>query len=156
MLSCMKRILISALVASLASAVSADTVLEAWTADRTQIFDAADITPADFIWQARPLVVFAQSPLDPMFIEQLDLLSDGIQEMAERDVIVIVDTDPANPSALRTALRPRAFMLTLVGKDGRTALRKPAPWDIRELSRAIDKIPMRQQEIIDDRALRTE
>ena len=96
------------------------------------------------------------SPLDPMFIEQLDLLRDGIEEMVERDVIVIVDTDPANPSALRTALRPRAFMLTLVGKDGRTALRKPAPWDIRELSRAIDKIPMRQQEIIDHRALRNE
>lgn len=147
----MKRILISALVASLVSAVSADAVLDSWTDDRTQIFDAADITPSDFIWQARPLVVFAQSPLDPAFIEQMDLLTDRIDEMAERDVIIITDTDPQNPSALRTALRPRAFMLTLIGKDGRTALRKPAPWDVRELSRTIDKMPMRQQEIIDRR-----
>ena len=151
MLVGMKCILISALVASLASAVSADTVLEAWNADRTQIFDAADIDPSDFVWQARPLVVFAQSPLDPLFIEQIELLENRIEDMAERDVIVIIDTDPQNPSALRTALRPRAFMLTLIGKDGRTALRKPAPWDIRELSRTIDKIPMRQQEIIDRR-----
>lgn len=152
----MKCILISALVASLASAVSADTVLEAWDADRTQIFDAGDITPADFVWQARPLVVFAQSPLDPLFIEQIELLQDRIEDLAERDIIVITDTDPQNPSALRTALRPRAFMLTLIGKDGRTALRKPAPWDVRELSRTIDKIPMRQQEIIERRKLRNE
>ncbi|MFT5065865.1 MAG: hypothetical protein ACJAWC_000628 [Yoonia sp.] len=152
----MKRILISALVATLASAVSADTVLEAWDADRTQIFDAADINPSDFVWQVRPLVVFAQSPLDPLFIEQLDLLQSRIEELAERDIIIITDTDPQNPSALRTALRPRAFMLTLIGKDGRTAMRKPAPYDVRELSRTIDKMPMRQQEIIDRRKLNLE
>lgn len=150
-LKIMKRILISALVASLASAASAQTVLERWTLDKTQIFNAADITPDDFIWLARPLVVFAQSPLDPLFIEQITLLQDRSDALAERDVIVIVDTDPQNPSALRTALRPRAFMLTLIAKDGRTALRKPAPWDVRELSRSIDKMPMRQQEIIDRR-----
>ena len=149
----MKCILISALVASLASAVSADTMFKAWNTDRTQIFDAADIDPLDFVWQARPLVVFAQSPLDPLFIEQLDLLKDRIEELAERDIIVITDTDPTNPSALRTALRPRAFMLTLISKDGRTAFRKPAPLDVRELSRSIDKMPMRQQEIIDRRTL---
>jgi hypothetical protein len=152
----MKRILISALVATLASAVSADTVLEAWDADRTQIFDAADINPSDFVWQVRPLVVFAQSQLDPLFIEQLDLLQSRIEELAERDIIIITDTDPQNPSALRTALRPRAFMLTLIGKDGRTAMRKPAPYDVRELSRTIDKMPMRQQEIIDRRKLNLE
>ncbi|MFT6118356.1 MAG: hypothetical protein ACJAXK_000287 [Yoonia sp.] len=138
----MKRILISALVATLASAVSADTVLEAWDADRTQIFDAADINPSDFVW--------------PLFIEQLDLLQSRIEELAERDIIIITDTDPQNPSALRTALRPRAFMLTLIGKDGRTAMRKPAPYDVRELSRTIDKMPMRQQEIIDRRKLNLE
>jgi len=150
----MKRFLISALVATWASAGAADeTVLDRWDADRTQIFAATDIVPADFVWQARPLVVFAQSPLDPQFIQQMDLLQDRIAEMAERDVIIITDTDPDTPSALRTALRPRAFMLALIGKDGRTALRKPAPWDVRELSRSIDKMPLRQQEIRDRRVV---
>ncbi|MEO0922698.1 MAG: DUF4174 domain-containing protein, partial [Pseudomonadota bacterium] len=42
-------------------------------------------------------------------------------------------------------------MLALVGKDGTIKLRKPVPWDVRELSRVIDKMPMRQQEVRDRR-----
>jgi hypothetical protein len=34
-----------------------------------------------------------------------------------------------------------------MGKDGQIKLRKPFPWDARELSRSIDKMPMRQQEM---------
>ena len=62
-------------------------------------------------------------------------------------MIIITDTDPAARSPLRQELRPRGFGLVLVGKDGRVALRKPAPWDVRELTRSIDKMPLRQQEI---------
>ena len=32
-------------------------------------------------------------------------------------------------------------------KDGQVKLRKPFPWDVREISRAIDKFPLRRQEI---------
>lgn len=149
----MRHLLISAVFVTLAGVASAQTALEAWQEDRTQIFDAADIDPEQFIWMARPIVVFAQSPNDPLFIQQLDLLISRIDELAERDVIVITDTDPDTPSALRTALRPRAFMLAIISKDGRTALRKPAPWDVREISRSIDKMPLRQQEIRDRRVV---
>ncbi len=149
----MKRILITAFAAIFATTAVAESTLATWNIDRTQVFDAADITPDDFVWQARPLVVFAQSPLDPLFIQQMDLLNDRIEELALRDVIIITDTDPNEPSALRQSLRPRAFMLALIGKDGRTALRKPAPWDVRELSRSIDKMPLRQQEIRDRRVI---
>ena len=38
-------------------------------------------------------------------------------------------------------------MLTLVGKDGNIKLRKPFPWSVREISRSIDKMPMRLREI---------
>lgn len=148
----MKAILLSAVLASLTSVASAQTTLEAWQSDRTQIFDAADVTAEDFVWLARLIVVFAQSPNDPQFIQQMALLTERIDELAERDVIVIADTLPEPPSALRTSLRPRAFMLVIVGKDGRTALRKPAPWDVREISRSIDKMPLRQQEIRDRHA----
>ena len=49
----------------------------------------------------------------------------------------------------RRKFRPRGFMLTLIGKDGEVELRKPFPWDVREISRSIDKMPLRQQEIRD-------
>jgi len=103
------------------------------------------------IWEVRPLVVFAQSPNDPQFQQQMDLLAERAEDLALRDIMIITDTDPAARSDARLALRPRAFMLALIGKDGQTKLRKPAPWDVRELSRSIDKMPLRQQEIRDRR-----
>lgn len=104
-----------------------------------------------FLWTNRPIVVFADSPADPRFIEQLELLEDQIEALRARDVVVLTDTDPSANSALRTDLRPRGYMMVLIGKDGGVKLRKPFPWDVRELSRVIDKMPMRQQEIRDRR-----
>ena len=144
---------IAALFASTATAQDAIAPLDAWQVDRTVVFEGTDIVLDDFIWQARPLIVFADSPFDPLFIQQMELLAARVDELAERDVIVITDTDPSVLSDLRRTLRPRAFMLTLIGKDGQIKLRKPAPWDVRELSRSIDKTPLRQQEIRDRRVI---
>lgn len=131
----------------------ATTVLERWEEDRTQVFDAAEISKDDLQWVARPLVVFADTPNDPRFQQQMDRLLADLDDLAERDVIIITDTDPSAETELRTALRPRGYMMALIGKDGRVALRKPAPWSVRELSRSIDKMPLRQQEIADRRVL---
>jgi hypothetical protein len=138
--------------ASLAFAENgADKVAE-WQADRTLILDAADVSLADFQWIARPVVVFADTPADPRFQQQMTYLRSRPTDLAARDVVVIVDTDPAARSAVRTQLRPRGFMLALLSKDGSVFQRKPAPWDVREISRAIDKLPQRQQEIRDGTA----
>lgn len=139
---------------ALATSLEDDT-LTRWTDDHTIVFDAAEVTLDDFIWTARPIVVFANSENDPQFQRQMDLLLDRVDELAERDVVIITDTDPKTLSDVRRQLRPRGFMLALVGKDGQIKLRKPAPWDVRELSRSIDKMPMRQQEIRDRRVVPT-
>lgn len=102
---------------------------------------------ADFQWTHRPVVVFADSPEDPRFHEQMERLLQGAEALQERDVVVLTDTDPAAKSALRKKLRPRGFMLVLVGKDGGVKLRKPHPWTVRELSRTIDKFPERLREV---------
>ena len=60
---------------------------------------------------------------------------------------MIVDSDPAGAGALRRALRPRGFGVVLVDKDGRVALRRPAPLTPREIARAIDRSPIRQEEL---------
>ena len=131
----------------------------AWAADAVeddvptleeQLFrpaEGADLN--DFLWTNRPVIVFADSEADPRYRQQMELLSERMPDLLERDVIVIVDTDPAAQSSLRTRLRPRGFMFVLIGKDGNVYLRKPFPWDVRELSRSIDKMPMRQQELRD-------
>lgn len=127
------------------------TAFERWEEDHTLVFDASEVSKAELQWIARPLVIFADTPNDPRFQQQMDLVLDGLDDLAERDVIVITDTDPEAATEWRTALRPRGYMMALLAKDGRVALRKPAPWSVRELSRSIDKMPLRQQEISDRR-----
>ena len=127
--------------------------LEMWEADRTQILDSAGVSLADFQWIARPIVVFADTPADPRFRQQMDLIESRIEELAIRDVVVIVDTDPDAMTSVRTQLRPRGFMLAMLTKEGTVFQRKPSPWDVREITRAIDKLPQRQQEIRDGTAI---
>jgi hypothetical protein len=102
---------------------------------------------SEFQWEKRPILVFADSENDPAFIEQMDLLRERVDDLLVRDVIVLTDTDPAARNPLRLRMRPHGFMLVLVGKDGQVELRKPLPWSVREISRSIDKMPMRQREI---------
>lgn len=119
----------------------------AWQAEPAQFFEAESIDLDALRWVARPIVVFADTPADPRFQEQMELLEARVGELVERDVIVITDADPSAASDVRRKLRPRGFMVALIGKDGGVKLRKPFPWNVREFSRSIDKMPMRQDEI---------
>lgn len=106
------------------------------------------VSPLDaLVWLKRPVVIFADTPNDPRFKRQMELLAEHPEELEERDVVIMTDTNPAANGPLREALHPRDFMLVLIAKDGKVNLRKPTPWSVRELSRAIDKMPMRQDEI---------
>lgn len=118
-----------------------------WEADPLRVFDATEIDLDVFQWRARPVVVFANSAFDPAFSEQMEYLLEEPDRLIDRDVVIVVDTDPDGRSEVRQRLRPRGFMLVLIGKDGEVELRKPQPWTAREVSRSIDKMPMRKQEL---------
>lgn len=108
---------------------------------------AGDSDLSEFLWTNRIIVVFADTPNDPRFHEQVQWLKDGMEMLLERDVVILTDSDPAARSAVRQKLRPRGFAMVLVGKDGGVKLRKPRPWTVREITRTIDKTPLREQEI---------
>ena len=111
------------------------------------VLDAADTTLEDHLWVSRPIVIFADTPRDPRFQDQLDMLLARPEPLIERDVIVILDADPDARSEVRLALRPRGFSMVILQRDGRVALRKPTPWDVREIMRAIDNLPLRLEEL---------
>lgn len=141
----MKRLIPLVITALFAAAASAQSAQDA---DANILFKTADMENlSEFRWKKRPVMVFADSADDPAFVEQLALLHARSEELIERDVVVLTDTDPDARHPLRLMMRPRGFMLVLVGKDGGNRLRKPFPWDVREISRSIDKMPMRQREI---------
>lgn len=148
----MLRTIITSFLVLTAGALSADEAAE--TSETTQpeiIFSGDSVDLSEFVWINRPLVVFADSPADPRFIQQMEFLNEGLDELRERDVVILTDSDRNSGSDLRDKLHPRGFMLVLIGKDGTIFLRKPLPWDVREITRVIDKMPMRQQEIRDRR-----
>lgn len=111
------------------------------------VIDAAEVTLEDFLWVARPIVIFADTPRDPRFQDQIDLLLERPDPLIERDVVVIIDADPDAETEVRQALRPRGFSMVIIQRDGDVALRKPSPWDVRSIIRAIDNLPMRIEEM---------
>lgn len=141
----------SPLTAQEAGGTDGVSTAEATVTEVPLIRDGRDADLDAFKWTARPIVVFADSAEDPAYQRQIALLNARADDLRERDVVVLVDTHPEDRSALRLKLRPRGFMLALIGKDGGVKLRKPLPWDVREISRVIDKMPMRQQEVRDRR-----
>jgi len=110
---------------------------------------ASEVVEADFLFLRRPVIVFADTPNDPAFIRQMELLSRYHAELAARDVILITDTDPAAQTTLRKRLRPRGFALVLMDKDWKSTIRKPLPWDGREVVNAIDKMPIARAEALE-------
>lgn len=135
----------------LAVVIAAFLALPAGAQDDMQVIldvrVAETVTLDDFLWVNRLIVVFADTDRDPKFREQMELLAERPEELALRDVVIIIDTDPAARSDIRRELRPRGFGFVFVDKDGVIKLRKPAPWHVREIIRSIDKTELRQQEI---------
>lgn len=148
----MKRILAFVILALIPfAALAADPVQP----PDTQIIRPAGNTElGEFLWTHRPIVVFADSPADPRFGEQIDRLREDLNMMVERDVVVLTDTNPADASPVRQKLRPRGFMLVLIDKDGGIKLRKPFPQSVREITRTIDKTASRQREVEERRGQR--
>ena len=113
------------------------------------VIDARGVTLAEFQWIKRPVLVFADSPNDPSFRRQIELIEADSAQLAEYDVVVIADADPAAHSLLRERFRPRGFGLILLDKDGQVKIRKPLPWHVREITNAIDKFPLTREEMLE-------
>lgn len=110
----------------------------------------ADETPAptleDLSGQSRAVVVFADTPDDPKFVQQIRWLDAEPEPLEDRRVVVLTDTDPAAKGPLRQRLRPTDFGLVLIDLDGTIAQRRPMPTSVRELVNFIDRMPSRRLE----------
>ena len=113
------------------------------------VLPADALDPGQYLWKNRLVVVFADTDADPAFAEQMRFMADDPGALSERNVLVVTDTAPAPPSPLRAKLRPHGFSLVWIDKDGAVKLRKASPWTVREITHAIDKTPLRLQEVQD-------
>lgn len=99
-------------------------------------------------WEARPVLIFAPSAEHPDFKDQVAELRDARAGLMERDMVVLLDTDPDAHGKLRSGLAVDGFEIVLVGKDGSVKLREGQPLTARTLFETIDAMPMRQREIV--------
>lgn len=116
-------------------------------AQTIDILSAAEVTPDSLLFRRRAVVVFADTPADPAFVQQMQALDSQAAPLAARNVVVISDSDPAQDSVWRRTFNPHGFSLVLIDEDGQIKQRKPQPWDVREIARAIDKFPSRIEEL---------
>ena len=139
---------ITKIVLACGAALSALTLSQAQAADRVGEALAPDMATLErYRWQARPVLIFAPSPEDPSYraaTAQLAALRDGL---AERDIVVLVDTDPDAGGALRDRLGAEGFEMLLVGKDGGVKMRAGEVIAPETLFATIDRMPMRQREM---------
>lgn len=112
-------------------------------------YEAAEVQLDQFLWLKRPIVIIANTPADPSFARQVAYIEEVAEQMIERDVVVILDTDPTAETDARQRLRPRGFMLAIVGKDGEIKWRRPSPRSGREIVQTIDKFPLRREEMLE-------
>jgi hypothetical protein len=111
-------------------------------------------------WKNRLLLVFAPSPENQRYQEQLEHLNND-DELAERELMLfhLFESDSGFAGETRLSeedvtqlqetfkIEPRAFTVILVGKDGIEKERWTNPVKSENLFGLIDDMPMRQQEM---------
>ncbi|MGI4883840.1 MAG: DUF4174 domain-containing protein [Janthinobacterium lividum] len=100
----------------------------------------------------RLLLVGAPTAKHPAFKRQKELLAAAAGQLQERDIRVLdVFYDQLNSAdrqlAQRLGLRPPAFGVVLVGKDGGAKRTSAVPLMPDDLFGTVDKMPMRRQEM---------
>lgn len=100
-------------------------------------------------WEKRPVLLFAPSATDAAYQQQMALFDAARNALADRDIVVLSDTDPRSPSYLRQGFQPGGFKLVLVGKDGGVKLEQDSVLAPDALFAVIDRMPMRRREMAD-------
>jgi hypothetical protein len=140
------RLALAALVASAA------LTLGAGSASATEL--------SDYLWQRRPLLLFAPTASDPRLAETLSRIDASRCDFAARDMVVgqvvaegtstldghVIDADEAQRLLKQYAIEPDAFTALLIGKDGGEKLRVGGVPELSSIYAVIDGMPMRQRE----------
>lgn len=115
----------------------------------------------EYLWQQRPLLVFAPSADDPRLVETRARIDSSRCEFTGRDMVLgqlvadgvstlggrVVDADRARRLADRYAVADGAFAVLLIGKDGGEKWRVDTVPDLQRIYRVIDGMPMRGREM---------
>ena len=115
---------------------------------------------SDYLWQSRPLLVFAPSEGDPRLDETMRRIEASRCDFVNRDMVLgrivtegtstldgdVVDTTQAQRLASEFGIGASGFSVVLIGKDGGEKLRVNDVPDLQTVYAVIDGMPMRGRE----------
>ena len=119
---------------------------------------------SDYLWQSRPLLVFAPSDSDPRLVETVRRIEGSRCDFVDRDMVLgrivtegtstldghVVDTNQARRLLSEFGISPKGFSVVLIGKDGGEKLRVNDIPDLQAIYAVVDGMPMRGREMSTD------
>lgn len=116
---------------------------------------------SDYLWQSRPLLVFAPTDGDPRLAETMRRIEASRCDFADRDMVLgrivadgtstldgrVIDTTAAQRLASQFGIGANSFSVVLIGKDGGEKLRVDDVPDLQVIYAVIDGMPMRGREM---------
>lgn len=116
---------------------------------------------ADYLWERRPLLVFAPSQDDARLMETLGRIEASRCDFVDRDMVLgvvvtegdstldgqVINADEARRLAKQYGVGADAFTVVLLGKDGGEKRRVNAAPDLQAIYDLIDGMPMRSTEM---------
>ncbi|MGB3351439.1 MAG: DUF4174 domain-containing protein [Mycobacterium sp.] len=116
---------------------------------------------SDYLWERRPLLVFAPTDSDPRLVETLSRIEASRCDFVDRDMVVglvvtegtstldghVINADESQQLANEYAIGENAFSVLLIGKDGGEKLRVNEVPDLRTIYAVVDGMPMRSGEM---------
>ena len=115
----------------------------------------------DYLWQRRPLLLFAPSESDPRLVETVRRIEASRCDFAERDMVLgqivndgtstldgqVLETGQARRLFSQFGIGANTFSAVLIGKDGGEKLRVNGVPDLGAIYAVIDGMPMRRTEM---------
>jgi Domain of unknown function (DUF4174) len=120
------------------------------TASPTSQLATANDPLAEHRWRSRVVVIFGARPGDPLVAQQRRIIATMGAGARERNVVLIEllgSTRVTSAMRARLCVPEAGFHAVLVGKDGEPKLSSFEPISASELTRTIDAMPMRKQEM---------
>jgi hypothetical protein len=115
----------------------------------------AETDLASYRWKNRVLVILAPSDNDPKLKEQRASAAASAAGFSERDLIVVTEIGAEGPIRRKFGIRESDFQVLLIGKDGHSTLQWPKPVSSEVIFSAIDRMPMRRDEVNKQKTVRT-
>jgi hypothetical protein len=115
---------------------------------------------SDYLWQRRPLLLFAPAENDPRLVETMRRIEASRCDFVDRDMALgrivtdgtstldghFVDTNQARRLLSKFGIGSDSFGVVLIGKDGGEKLRVADVPDLQAIYAVIDGMPMRARE----------